>query len=70
MFVLGNENFSLNWQVKRFRSNFVKFEIRVVVDTDLHETGTGLEIEIPGDLFKATVIEESCYDPINEKLRA
>ena len=36
----------------------------------LHETGTELEIEILGELFKATVIEESPYDPQNEKLRA
>jgi dimethylglycine dehydrogenase len=34
------------------------------------EIGTGLEIEILGDLFKATVIEECSYDPNNEKLRA
>ena len=39
-------------------------------DTGLHEIGTELEIEILGDLFKATVIEESPYDPQNEKLRA
>jgi len=41
-----------------------------LVDTGLHEIGTELEIEILGDLFKATVIEESPYDPQNEKLRA
>jgi len=41
-----------------------------VVDAGLHEIGTGLEIEILGELFKATVIEESSYDPKNEKLRA
>ena len=58
----------LDWQVKRFRSNFVRFEIRVVVDTDLHETGTGLEVEIPGGLFKATAIEEFCYDPIKREV--
>ena len=40
------------------------------VDTELHEIGTGLEIKILGDLFKATVIEESPYDPQNEKLLA
>jgi glycine cleavage system aminomethyltransferase T len=41
-----------------------------LVDTGLHDTGTELEIEILGELFKATVIEESPYDPQNEKLRA
>jgi dimethylglycine dehydrogenase len=41
-----------------------------LVDAGLHEKGTGLEIEIPGELFKASVIEESSYDPPNEKLRA
>jgi len=41
-----------------------------LVETALHEIGTELEIEIPGELFKATVIEESPYDPQNEKLRA
>ena len=46
------------------------FEVQAVVDTGLHETGTELEIEILGELFKATVIEESPYDPLNEKLRA
>ena len=30
----------------------------------------GLEIEILGELFKATVIVESSYDPENEKLTA
>jgi len=34
-----------------------------LVDIDWHEIGTGLEIEIPGDLFKATVIEGSPYEP-------
>ena len=41
-----------------------------LVDVGLREIGTGLEIEILGELFKATVIEESPYDPQNEKLRA
>jgi glycine cleavage system aminomethyltransferase T len=41
-----------------------------LVDTGLHEIGTGLEIEILGDLFKVMVIEEFPYDPNNEKLRA
>ncbi len=31
---------------------------------------TGLEIEILGELFKATVIVESPYDPEYEKLTA
>jgi dimethylglycine dehydrogenase len=41
-----------------------------LVDTGLHEIGAGLKIEVLGDLFKATVIGESPYDPNNEKLRA
>jgi hypothetical protein len=36
----------------------------------LYEMGTELEIEILGELYKATVIEESPCDPQNEKLRA
>jgi glycine cleavage system aminomethyltransferase T len=40
------------------------------IDTGFHETGTELEIEMLGELFKTTVIEESPYDPQNEKLRA
>ncbi len=36
----------------------------------LHQKGTGLEIEILGELFKATVIAESPYDPEYEKLTA
>ncbi len=39
-------------------------------DNGLHQKGTGLEIEILGELFKATVIVESSYDPENEKLTA
>ncbi len=39
-------------------------------DTGLHEIGTELEIEILVNLFKAKVIEESPYDPLNEKLHA
>ncbi len=41
-----------------------------LVETGLHQIGSELEIEILGDFFKATVIEESPYDPQNEKLRA
>ena len=36
----------------------------------LYEMGTELEIEILGELYKTTVIEESPCDPQNEKLRA
>jgi len=32
----------IEWLEKSFRSNFVKLEIRVVIDIDLHEIGTGL----------------------------
>jgi len=39
------------------------------IEYSAFELGTGLEIEILGELFKATVIEESPYDPYNEKLR-
>ncbi len=39
-------------------------------DNGLHQKGTGLEIEILGELFKATVIAESPYDPEYEKLTA
>jgi hypothetical protein len=41
-----------------------------LIEIGLHEIGTELEIEILGDLFKATVIEDSSCDPHNEKLRA
>ena len=39
-------------------------------DNGLHQKGTGLEFEILGELFKATVFVESCYDPEYEKLTA
>jgi len=39
-------------------------------DNRLHQKGTGIEFEILGELFKATVVVESCYDPENEKLTA
>ncbi len=41
-----------------------------MVSPDLAAIGTELEIEILGDLYRATVIEESPYDASNEKLRA
>jgi dimethylglycine dehydrogenase len=40
------------------------------VSPALSEPGTELEIDILGNMHKATVIEESPYDPNNEKLRA
>jgi glycine cleavage system aminomethyltransferase T len=46
----------------------------LVVIVGVHEIGTELEISgldfQLGKLFKATVIEESPFDPQNEKLRA
>jgi glycine cleavage system aminomethyltransferase T len=39
-------------------------------DNGLHQKGTGMEFEILGELFKATVIVESSCDPENEKLTA
>jgi dimethylglycine dehydrogenase len=41
-----------------------------LVRPDLAEVGTELEIEILGKRYKTTVIEESPYDPTNEKIRA
>ncbi|MCZ4282834.1 FAD-dependent oxidoreductase [Kiloniella laminariae] len=41
-----------------------------MVRPDLADIGTELEVYILGDLYKATVIEESPYDPENKKLRA
>ena len=38
-----------------------------LIEIGLHEMGTELEIEKLGDLFKATVIEDSSCDPQNEK---
>ena len=40
------------------------------IEYSAFESGTELEIEILGELFKTTVIAESPYDPNNEKLRA
>jgi dimethylglycine dehydrogenase len=37
---------------------------------DLGEVGTEVEIEVLGDRYKATVLEESPYDPENRRLRA
>ena len=39
-------------------------------DNGMHEMGTGLEIEILGELFKATVIAGPSHDPENEKFTA
>ena len=41
-----------------------------MVSPELAETGTVLEIDILGRRFDAVVIEESPFDPANEKLRA
>ena len=41
-----------------------------MVKPDHAATGTGLDIKILGKLYKATVIEESPFDPANERLRA
>ena len=39
------------------------------LEIDYAKVGTELEMEILGDKFKAVVIEESPYDPKNERLR-
>ncbi len=41
-----------------------------MVKPEYGDTGSELEIRILGDLYKATVIEESPYDPANERLRS
>lgn len=41
-----------------------------MVKPELGELGTELEIKILGEMYKATVIEESPFDPTNERLRA
>ena len=41
-----------------------------MVSPELAEAGTVLEIDILGRRFDAVVIEESPFDPANEKLRA
>ncbi|NVK33721.1 MAG: GcvT family protein [Rhodobacteraceae bacterium] len=41
-----------------------------MVKPELVELGTELEIQILGEKYKATVIEESPFDPDNERLRA
>ena len=40
-----------------------------MVPPELSATGTGLEIEILGKLYPATVIADSPFDPKNERLR-
>jgi dimethylglycine dehydrogenase len=41
-----------------------------MVKPELAVVGTELEIEILGEMYKATVVEESPFDPENVKLRA
>ncbi len=41
-----------------------------MVDPAFAAAGTALEIDILGKRFKATVLDESPYDPMNEKLRS
>lgn len=41
-----------------------------MVKAGLEEVGTELEIEILGEMYKATVVEESPFDSANVKLRA
>jgi len=41
-----------------------------MVKTGLEVVGTELEIEILGNMYKATVVEESPFDLTNVKLRA
>lgn len=41
-----------------------------LVKPGLAETGTELDIEILGELYRATVIEESPFDPTNVRLRS
>ncbi len=41
-----------------------------MIRPELAEAGTELEIDILGTVHKATVVEESPYDPTNERLRA
>lgn len=41
-----------------------------MVQPDLSEVGTKLEIDILGKRFKCTVVEDSPHDPSNEKLRS
>ena len=40
-----------------------------MVKPEFARPGTGLEIKILGEMFKATVIAESPYDPENAALR-
>lgn len=41
-----------------------------MVRPELSEIGTELEIKILGEVYKTTVVEESPFDPTNERLRA
>ena len=40
-----------------------------MVKPEISEPGSGLEIEILGRTYKATVIPDSPFDPKNERLR-
>ncbi|WP_455373143.1 GcvT family protein [Limibacillus halophilus] len=44
--------------------------VLAMVDPALSEPGTSLEIDILGKIYPCTVLEESPYDPNNERLRA
>ncbi len=41
-----------------------------MVRPDHGDVGTKLQIKLLGDLYDATIIEESPFDPENERLRA
>ena len=41
-----------------------------MVKPELGDIGTEMEIKILGQMYKVTVIEESPFDPTNERLRA
>ena len=45
-------------------------QVEAEIDAYLAEVGTNLEIDILDRRLSATVVEESPYDPTNEKLRA
>ena len=40
-----------------------------MVAPDCADIGTSLEIDILGDRFAAEIVEESPFDPANERLR-
>jgi dimethylglycine dehydrogenase len=44
--------------------------VLAMIDPALSEVGTSLEIDILGSIHRCTVLEESPYDPNNERLRA